>query len=85
MSKAERVVGLTHQLYELRRTARMLRGGQYPDDMVLFKKAILQHAGKHSIEVLPAAIQLGKNAQANGSEIAFMLVMAAAVELSEEA
>lgn len=85
MSKAEHAIATTNRLYEVRRAARDLRGAQYADDMVQFKKAIRDHAKAQGIDELPAAMELGKNAQANGSELAFMLVMAAFVELTEEA
>ena len=84
MADLDKAIATTARLYEVRRTARELRGEQYAADMVLFKNAIRQHASDHGVEVLTAGIQLGKTAQANGSDLAFMLVMAAVVELSEE-
>lgn len=81
----EQAIGITARLYELRRTARDLRGERYADDMIAFKEAIQVHARVKKLELLPAAMELGKNAQAKGEDFAFMLVMAAFVELTEEA
>lgn len=85
MSKEEQAIATAARLYEVRRTARDIRGKHYAEDMVAFKKRIQDFAKQNNLDLLPATLELGKRAQAMGEELAFMLFMAAFVELTEEA
>lgn len=85
MSQEEQSITTAARLYEIRRTARDIRGRQYAEDMEAFKTGIQDFAKQNNLELLPATLELGKRAQAMGEELAFMLFMAAFVELTEEA
>ena len=84
MSKEEKAIATAARLYEVRRTARQLRGKHYDEDMVAFKHGIRDFAKQNNLDLLQATLELGKRAQAMDEELAFMLFMAAFVELTEE-
>lgn len=84
MKHTEQTIAIVARLYEVRRAARDIRGDKYAEDMVTFKKAVLDHAKAKQIDFLPAAIELGKLARDKGGSIDLMLFMSAVVELTEE-
>jgi hypothetical protein len=85
LSQLANALATAERLQEVRRAARDIRGERYAEDMAVFKLTIQGYAKKHDLDLLPAALELGRLAQAKGETVAFMLFLAALVEMTEEA
>ncbi|WP_333679936.1 hypothetical protein [Dyella sp.] len=83
MSKEEKAIGITAELYRIRKAMQFLWGEQYPAKMAEWRTTIEQVAKAKQISHLEAAMQLGEEAQKRGSEHLFLLIMSAYVEMTE--
>ncbi len=81
MSATEQQVRMAAQLYEMRDTARRLLGERYHDRMKGLGAIIKHESKKRGVSEISAATSLCKERGLLGFDV--MLVMAAAVELTE--
>lgn len=77
----ERQVKIAAQLYDIRDKARRLLGDKYKPHMAELGKILKETADRYKKSVLSVATELCKKRELIGMEL--MLVMAAAVELTE--
>jgi hypothetical protein len=82
---AEKLIRTTAKMYEIRETAKNLRGDKYPAWVEQYKTLIQSVAKDRKLPCLQTAIDLAKELEAEGKMDAgtMMGLVAAAVELTE--
>lgn len=81
MSATEKQIRLAAELYHMRDKARKLLGDKYKSHMADLGKILTMTASRDNKSVLEVAIEVSKKRDLSGVDL--MLVMSAAVELSE--
>ncbi|KLD65455.1 hypothetical protein [Dyella japonica] len=83
MAEMKQAVEITAKLYRIRDAAKFMLGDKYKAEMAEWRQAIEQVAAARQVTPLGAATLLGKKLIQEGSEYAFLSVMAAYVEMAE--
>ena len=84
MNDAEVSIGIAYKMYECRKAAKTLWGNEYKVKISTYVTALKKVMDSHGYNELKAVLKFMEDPKIKNNEMAVMLFMAAAIEISEE-
>lgn len=83
MTAVEEAVGIAAKMYKCRKAARFLFGDKYREKVQFYIDTIQQVCKANGVNEIKAILQLCKDKKVAENEVAVMMLMSAALEISE--
>jgi hypothetical protein len=84
LSKTEMSVGIAHKMYECRKAVKGLWSNEYRVKISTYVMALKKVMDEYGYNELQAVLKFMEDPEIKSNEMAVMLFMAAAIEISEE-
>jgi len=84
MSSAEQIVGMAHKMYRCRNAAKRLLADEYQARVDVYKAALKGVMQKFKCNELEAVLKITADKEIENNEMAVIMLMSAALEISEE-